>query len=228
MSKDREKNVKRLRPSPPRGLGRAGRPLDPTRDVAIIRAALDGLAEVGYDRLSMEEIATRAHAGKGALYRRWPSKAALVVDAVVAWREQLAPLSVPNTGSLRGDFEELVATLPTFDAEATERMGVVVGLVTAAGRDPELRAELSHTVLQPPRQALRDPLDRAVARGEIPPGCDVELVADMLIGLNLLRVLLGQPLDAEFVHRVLDTVIFPLVVSAPGPPARRGARDRSR
>ena len=72
--------------------GGGGRPLDPARDEAIMQAALGGLAELGYDRLSMDEIASRAHAGKGALYRRWPSKAALVVAAVSAWREEQAPM----------------------------------------------------------------------------------------------------------------------------------------
>ena len=85
----------------------AGRQLDPSRAAAIMAAALEGLAEVGYDRLSMGEIAARAHAGKDALYRRWPSKAALVVDAVAAWRQRFAPLTIPDTGSLRGDLELL-------------------------------------------------------------------------------------------------------------------------
>ena len=68
-----------------------GRPLDSSRRAAILEAALEGLAERGYDLLTMDEIAARAHAGKGALYRRWPSKAALVADAVLAWREKLGP-----------------------------------------------------------------------------------------------------------------------------------------
>ena len=69
-----------------------GRPPDPNREAAILRAALEGLAEYGYDRLTMDEIAARARAGKGALYRRWSSKAALVVDAVIAWRSEKARL----------------------------------------------------------------------------------------------------------------------------------------
>src|ERR1035441_4551127 len=68
-----------------------GRPPDPNREAAILQAALEGLAEHGYDRLTMDEIAALAHAGKGALYRRWPSKAAIVVDAVIAWRLARAP-----------------------------------------------------------------------------------------------------------------------------------------
>ena len=100
----------------------AGRPRDPARDDAILSAALEGLAEVGYDRLSMDEIAARAHAGKGALYRRWPSKAALVVAAVMAWREQAAPVTIPDTGSLTGDIDAMIAAVPDFDEAAKRQM----------------------------------------------------------------------------------------------------------
>ena len=89
-----------LSSQPPESRAGRGRPLDASRDAAIMQAALEGLAELGYDRLTMDEIAAHAHAGKGALYRRWPSKATLVVDALVAWREQFAPVSVPDTRSL--------------------------------------------------------------------------------------------------------------------------------
>src|ERR1700676_2419297 len=94
-----------------------GRRLDESRDPVILRAALDGLADVGYDRLTMDDIAARARAGKGALYRRWPSKAALVIDAVRSWRDTLAPTEIPDTGSLRGDLDALVASVPEWDAQ---------------------------------------------------------------------------------------------------------------
>jgi len=194
----------------PRG---AGRGLDPSRDVAILRAALEGLVEVGYDRLTMDEIAARAHAGKGALYRRWRSKAGLVVDAVVAWRDEVSPLTVPETGSLFGDFEALIAALPDFDAETRNRFGVVVGLVTAAARDAELREVLAVSVFERPRQMLGEILERAVARGEIPVGRDLSLVSDVVVGLNLVRHIQGDGLDREFVRRVLMTVVYPLVTA---------------
>ena len=74
-----------------------GRHLDRTRDAAISNGALEGLAEQGYDRLTMDEVAARAHAEKGAIYRRWPSRAVLVVDAVVIlFRNYLAPERVPH------------------------------------------------------------------------------------------------------------------------------------
>jgi AcrR family transcriptional regulator len=192
---------------------RTGRPRDPTRDAAILRAALEGLVEVGYDRLTMEDIAQRARAGKGALYRRWPSKAALVGDALVAWREQLAPLEVPDTGSLRGDLEAIVEAVPDFSAADRRMMGVISGVATAAARDPELEAAVREQVLSRPRGLLRQVLERARARGEIAAERDLELVPDVLIGMNALRLILGQPPDRAFVRRVFDEIIYPLVTS---------------
>lgn len=192
--------------SAPRG---KGRPLDPTRDAAILQAALEGLVEHGYDRLSMDDIAARAHAGKGALYRRWPSKAELVVDAIVAWRLGRSPSDIPDTGSLQGDFDASLREMPDFD-DSDAMFGVLLGLVTAASRDPELAAALQANVLEVPRRAISDLLDRAVRRGEISPNRDLRLVADMIIGLNLLRVIGGQPIDRPFMRRVFDHLVIPL------------------
>jgi AcrR family transcriptional regulator len=199
-------------PAQPR---RGGRPLDPSRDAAILAAALDGLAELGYDRLSMEEIAARAHAGKGALYRRWPSKAALVVDAILAWREAQAPMRAPDTGSLLGDFEAMIEAVPEFDEAAKQQIAVFHGLATAASRDPELKAAISTQVLGRPRSLIDEVLQRAVARGEIPAERDLELIPDIIIGLNLVRVMMGELPDREYVERVLHTIIYPLVTAAP-------------
>jgi AcrR family transcriptional regulator len=163
----------------------------------------------------MDEIAARAHAGKGALYRRWPSKAALVVAAMMTWRERAAPLTIPDTGSLSGDIEATVAAIPDFDEAAAQQMAVFVGLATAASRDPELRTALADNLLARPRRSIREVLDRAVARGEIAAERELDLVADIVVGLNILRIMLGEAPDREYVARVLNTIIYPLVTMAP-------------
>ncbi|MGO9890904.1 MAG: TetR/AcrR family transcriptional regulator [Solirubrobacteraceae bacterium] len=195
---------------------RGGRPLDPTRDAAILQAALDGLAELGYDRLSMDEIAARAHAGKGALYRRWPSKAALVIDAILAWREAQAPIEAPDTGSLRGDLDAMIQAVPEFDDAAKQQIAVFHGLATAANRDPELKAAFSTQLLQRPRRVIGEVLERAVARGEIPADQDLELIPDIIIGLNLVRMVTGEFPDRSYVQRVLRTIIYPLLTGKSG------------
>jgi AcrR family transcriptional regulator len=203
-----------------------GRPLDSSRDAAILEAALEGLAERGYDLLTMDEIAARAHAGKGALYRRWPSKAALVADAVLAWRDQLGPVTVPDRGSLRGDIEALLDALPDFGPAEQRQLAVLFGLVTAARRDPELSELLSNLIVQRPRQAVAQMLERAAARGEIPRGRVLTLVPDLVIAMSSLRFLLGETPDREFVRRVFEELVYPLVTAPAAGPTPRSSRAR--
>ena len=202
-------------PEQQRRIGAGGRQLDRSRDPAILKAALEGLAELGYDRLSMEEIAARAHAGKGALYRRWSSKAALIVDAVVAWRAERAPLQIPDTGSLTGDIDAMIAATPDFDEAATQQMAMLAGLITAASRDPELRQALSDNLLALPRRIISEVLQRAGARGEISTELDLELIPDIVVGLSLMRILQGATPDREHARRVLQTIVYPLVIARP-------------
>jgi AcrR family transcriptional regulator len=196
-----------------RRVGAGPRRLDPSRDAAILRATLDGLTDVGYDRLSMDDIAARAHVGKAAIYRRWPSKAAVAVASMVWWREQMGPLVIPDTGSLRGDVEAIIASVPDFDDGDRSVISVLLGLSTAASRDQELAAALREHALAGPRQGFRQILDRAVARGEIPGGRDLTLVPDVLFGLNALRLMTGQPIDRAYIRSVFGDVIIPLVTA---------------
>jgi hypothetical protein len=106
----------------------------------------------------------------------------------------------------------MVAGMQEFDASEQPMLGVLLGLVTAASRDGELAAALNANLLEIPRRALRQIFDRAVQRGEIPPGRDLSLVPDMLISLNLLRIITGQPIDRAFVRRVLTDVVLPLAL----------------
>ncbi|OBA78122.1 hypothetical protein A9W99_03940 [Mycobacterium sp. 1164966.3] len=189
---------------------RSPRRLDRSLDGTILDAALVGVAELGYDRLSMDDIASRAGVGKAAIYRRWPSKAVVVADAIAHWRRQLGPVELPNTGSLRGDIEALVAAVPDIDDTAYGTMQVVVGVATAAMHNPVLAAALDDLVLSRPRNIVRGVLDQAVARGEIPSGRDLSLMPDVALGLNVLRLLTGRPVDRVYVRRVLEDVLLPL------------------
>ncbi|OBC17172.1 hypothetical protein A5784_24505 [Mycobacterium sp. 852013-50091_SCH5140682] len=184
--------------------------LDRTRDASILDAALQGVAELGYDRLSMDDVAARAGVGKAAIYRRWPSKPVVIADAIAHWRRRQGSVEPPDTGSLRGDIEALVAAVPEFDDAGLSTIKVIVGVATAAMHDPVLAAALDDLVLSPPRQMIRLLLDHAQARGEIPPGRDLSLIPDVALGLNVVRVITGRPIDRVFVRRVLEDVILPL------------------
>ncbi|BBZ13360.1 TetR/AcrR family transcriptional regulator [Mycobacterium branderi] len=189
--------------------------LDRSLDTAILDAALAGVAELGYDRLSMDDIASRAGVGKAAIYRRWPSKAVVVAEAIAHWRRRLGPVEPPDTGSLRGDIETLIAAMPELNETDSSTMQVVVGVATAAMHNPVLAAAMDDLVLSPPRHAIRTLLDRAVARGEIPAGRDLSLIPDVALGLNVLRVITGRPIDRVYVRRVLEDVILPLAGAPP-------------
>jgi AcrR family transcriptional regulator len=198
------------RPAPTRRPAGSKRRLDRSLDAAILEATLAGVAEQGYDRLSMDDIASRAGVGKAAIYRRWPSKAVVVADAIAHWRRRLGPVEPPNTGSLHGDIDALVATVPELNDAELNTIQVIIGVATAAMHNPVLAAALDDLVLAIPRQVVRAVLEHAVARGEIPAGRDLSLIPDVALGLNVLRVITGRPLDRVYIRRVLEDVILPL------------------
>jgi AcrR family transcriptional regulator len=200
-------------PAQRRQAGRNPGRCDRSLDAAILDAALAGLAEQGYDRMGMDDIASRARVGKAAIYRRWPSKAAVVAEAIAHWRRGRGPVQPPDTGSLRGDIEALVASVPEFSDSDLSMIKVVVGLATAAMHNPALAAALDELTLAQPRDMLRIVLDQAVARGEIPAGRDLTLVPNAALGLNILRVMTGRPIDRVFVRRVLEDVVVPLATA---------------
>lgn len=183
-----------------------GRHLDASRDDALREAALRLLVEVGYDRLTIEAIAQAAGAGKATIYRRWKNKAALVIDALVS-HKRTEP--APDTGSLRGDLHALVdraASGNLFDAE------VMLGLVSALPRDPELREAVSQQLSSPHVETLRQILTRAVERGELARVANVEMIASLVPALVMQRLMIeGRAPDAEFMHGVMDDVVLPIV-----------------
>jgi AcrR family transcriptional regulator len=187
------------------GGGQRGRPRSQEADRAILAAALDLLAERGLAAMSIEEIAARAGVGKATIYRRWPSKGLLALDAfVTSFAEQQA---VPDTGSLRDD---LIVALTAWVRSVTRTsMGpMLTGLIAEAQHDPSLRAAWRERVLEPLRSQHRAMLDRAAARGEIPATVDREVVLDLFFGAAQHRLLLGHlPLTDEFIREVVDVVL---------------------
>jgi len=187
----------------------------PGLDAAILDAALAELSEQGYDRMTMDDIASRAQVGKAAIYRRWSSKPAVVADAIAHWRKERGPGVPPDTGSLRGDIDALVSAVPDYNAADISIIKVIVGMASAAMHDAVLAAALDDLVLSTPRHIIRTVLDRAVARGEVRAERDLSLVADAALGLNILRVATGRPIDRVFARRALEDLILPLALAAP-------------
>ena len=184
-----------------------GRKRDDTRDTDILNATLDVLAETGYDGMTVDMVAARAKAGKATLYRRWPSKPELVLDAVACMKA--VPLdTLPDTGSLRGDLIAMIKAPSIRDAE--RKLKIMAGIVSMISRNPEL-AEAAHEALVEPRAAAnRIIFRRAIERGEIPADSDVETLCMIGPALASYRTLMLQkPVDREFLVRNIDHVILP-------------------
>ncbi len=184
--------------------------LDRSRDPAILNAALAALAENGYNDTNMNDIAARAGVGKAAIYRRWSSKAALITDALVYWRPDLIDDDVADTGSLAGDFDALVERVARNEDELISN-DVVLRVAVEAANDPQLASALGDLLSLRGRRVVTTILQRAAARGEVAPDRDWSLIADVLTGMGLMRVIGGQSVDATFVRDVIDTLILPAV-----------------
>ena len=180
------------------------------RELEILEAALDVLADVGYDRLTMDAVATRAKASKATLYRRWTNKVSLVIDALLTQKD--AP-TVPDTGTLRGDLLEAFCGFGgLMDARAVATLSSVL---TAITRDEEFASEFRSRVIGPKLAVSQAIYERAVARGEARSDLDVTIFGPALAGILLHRAyLLGEPPSRELVAQVIDQIIVP-AASAP-------------
>ena len=204
-----------------RGRSRRGRSRDPEVDAAILAAAMDLLAEVGYARLTMEQVAARARVGKASVYLRWPNKVALVAEAI-QHRSAVVP-DVPETGSLREDMRAFLRALLRSKSAAQRAMAAVTGEIAS---NPELakawRQGVSGTLLS----CVRLIVERAIERGELPASSDVELLA--MLPVTLLqnwRMEHGQGPDDAVVERIVDQFFTPATTApegAPGGEAREG------
>jgi AcrR family transcriptional regulator len=182
--------------------------LDRSRDPSILNAALAAVTENGYNDTNMNDIAARAGVGKAAIYRRWSSKAALITDALVYWRPELLETTAPDTGSLTGDFENIIERVERIDNDLISN-DLVLRVALEAAHDPQLASALDDLLLFKGRQVVSTILAHAAARGEIAADRDWSLVADVIVAMSMLRGVSGQSVDANFIRQVIDTLVLP-------------------
>lgn len=184
----------------PRG---PGRPRDARCDQAILEATLELAGAVGLGGLTMDAVAARAGVSKATIYRRWSSKEALVLDA---WMACFPLEAVPDTGSLTGD---LIAHSRQFrDAVSEGVYGRVLPQMIAAARVNEDLAEVFRRLVADRRARVSVALERAVERGELSSGVDLELVQDLLIGPLFYRtVVSGEASTDEMIADVVAIVV---------------------
>ena len=178
------------------------------RELQLLTATIDVLLELGYDRLTMDAVANRAKASKATLYRRWTTKAGLVVTAI---RMMDDPVDPPNTGTLREDLRRLFCGVDSAGVPmAAGQVSLVANIVTAMSHDEEFATEFRAQVLVPKLALARTVWEHAKARGEIGADVDVDLLENALPGIVLYRAcILGEAPIPALVTRVIDEIILP-------------------
>jgi AcrR family transcriptional regulator len=162
---------------------RPGRPRSERADRAIIDAALALFAEEGPQGLCIERVAARAGVGKATIYRRWPGKEDLLLDAIAALKE---PLPEPAGESVRGDLVTLLGAICTETADPRRAREFAL-LLGEGAKYPRLMARYRDTVVEPRREVIRAVLRRGIATGELRPDTDVDAALFMLTGAVIAR-----------------------------------------
>jgi len=192
----------------PGKLGRVrgpGRPRNAAHDTAIVEAAQELLDKSGYNSLTIDSVAVRAGVGRPTIYRRWPSKAALVIGALGG--RPPGSNSLPDTGNLRDDLLA-IRRLQLELFSSSEGRRVLPGLAADMSDHPELHPRFYERYVAPWREAVEAAVERAAARGDIPDGPDGRLVADVLTGPLVFRSLLaGEKLDERALEPAVDLIL---------------------
>ena len=181
---------------------------------AILEAAYVELGEVGYAAFTVEGVAARARTGKSSIYRRWPTRQGLILDAMCSQLPTPAecglPMNIPDhlttVQALHGVAETIgdILTSPAGD--------VMRAIKFEATSDPELAQAIDDRFQEPRRAAMIGLLRRGIARGEVRPGADTALVADVLPAVLMHRVIMQrEPITAQTIRDLMDQILIPLV-----------------
>ena len=197
--------ISRQKPARPHnGKRPPGRPRSENARQAIFRSTLKLLRKTGFDQLSIEAIAADAGVGKATVYRWWPSKGALVVDAFALSTED--ELHFPDSGSV---YRDMSFQMNRFLGVLHSPRGYMVRAILGAGQsDDGLLEEFRKRLLRPRRQEAYEALRRGIERGELPENLDLDLVLDTLYGAIYMRFLIRHDtLTEDYVNQVCRMVL---------------------
>ncbi len=187
---------------------RPGRRRDHGKDEAILQATRELLAERGYAAMTMDLVAERAGVGKATVYRRWSSKVRLTVDSLLC-AKQLNADEVPDSGSLR---EDLLAVASM--ATRMKNDELMSGLIVAGKQEPEVAGVFHEQFVAGRVRLMRTLLERARERGDVHPEADLDMISAVGPAMIHYRKLVAHlPMDAEFLERMIDSVVLPLVAN---------------
>jgi len=175
------------------------------REAQLLAVTLQLLQEHGYDRLTVDAVATAARASKSTVYRRWPSKAELVLAAFIEGVRQVAV--APNTGTLRGDLLQLGEMCCQ---EGRQHASTIRAVLVETSRHPALKEAMQHQFLDQRKALIQHVLQQAVDRGEIVQEAISDELWDLLPGYLIFRsITSGRPPTRRTVQVLVDDVILP-------------------
>jgi AcrR family transcriptional regulator len=184
--------------------GMAASPWSP-RETELLEVTLQLLQEHGYDRLTLDAVAARARASKATVYRRWPSKAELVLAAFIEGCRQVAVH--PDTGTLRGDLLHLGRVI---SQQTREQAGIIRAVLVEVSRHPALHDALQAEFLDQRKALLHEVLRDAVLRGEIGAAAVSDELWDLLPGYLIFRSIMpNRPPTEQTVQALVDEIIIP-------------------
>ncbi|MFJ8860209.1 TetR/AcrR family transcriptional regulator [Streptomyces sp. NPDC102451] len=189
----------------PTGPARSGRPRSAEADAAILEATRASLVDLGWSKLTMGDVATRAGVAKTTLYRRWAGKNELVVDAVAVLFDEL---ELPDLGSLAADVEAVVLQFAAL-LERPETKTALMAVVAESTRDEALRDRIRDSIVNRQKRLVLQGRERAQERGELPTEPDAvvasrtaDLIFDVIAGAVVHRALVSaEPVDADWAQR---------------------------
>jgi AcrR family transcriptional regulator len=186
--------------------------------VAILEAALSLCREEGYGKLTIEAIAARAGVGKQTIYRWWPSKGAVLLEALD--RQAAAVAYFPDTGDIVADVKAGIGNVVRVQSQ--DNFGPhLAALIAEAQQDPAIGSALLERFIRPRRAQMVERLRDAQALGQLPSSIDAEAVLEVVFGALYHRLLLPSgPLDAAYASFVVDVVFAGLAASHPPRPSQ--------
>ncbi|MET9969001.1 TetR/AcrR family transcriptional regulator [Streptomyces sp. NPDC006356] len=193
---------------------RPGRPRSAAAATAILAATREALVDLGWSKLTLGDVATRAGVAKTTIYRRWPGKNELVVDAVA---ELFDELELPDRGSLAADIEGVVLQFAAILDRPEARSGLMA-VVAESTRDEALRERIRESIVERQKRLVLQGRTRAQTRGELPPESDpddaartVDLIFDVVAGAVVHRTLVsGRPADEDWVRGFTQVLLLGL------------------
>lgn len=182
-----------------------GRPRSIESHRAILKATIKLLGEVGYERMSIEGIASRAKVGKSTIYRRYKGKEELVADAIESIREEVV---IPDTGNIWDDIDALIENAARISLNPLGRQGVAM-IISSASSNSEFARIYSEKYLQPRKEAFAVVIERAKTRKEVRVDLDANFVFDVMSGMMLYGLIFPPTSETweKYVRRAVEAVI---------------------